>query len=152
MTAYYAQSVAQAIGVRAVTYEIRITQVSIFCSGAGAYITTAVRHETSSLSGGSTADVVPLHQGAPAASATARAGSLTFSGTAKVVGSTYVPPGQNTVILAYGTDTIHQGSTAQITSPLTLTVAPGSVFHVTPVGAATTVQVYFEELRLPGSY
>jgi hypothetical protein len=152
MTAYHVM-VAEDVAIMAVTYEIRITQVLFFAVAGGGEVVYTVRHEGSTLSGGTTIDIVPLHQGAPAASATAMAGtSLSYSGIAKIVGSTYVPPATTASIVGTTVITNFPGSTAQIQSPLTLTVAPGSVFATTGVTSSTVVQIYFEELRLAGSY
>lgn len=153
MTSYFALCAGTDLAIRAVTYEIRITQVNLFAFTGGGEVVQALRHEGSTLSGGTAADLVPLHEGAPAASATAMTGSpLTFSGTSKIVGSAYVPPGATFSIVATTVITSYPGSQAQIVSPLTLTVSPGSVFHVLGPTAGTVVQVHFEELRLPGSY
>ena len=156
MTAYYVTGDPWSMAIRAVTYEIRISQILLYSTGSGGTIVRAIRHESSTLTrgaGGGVLDVVPLYQGAPAASTTGMWGALNFTGTPKVVGSTYLPPGENSDVV--GTTVIHTfpGSTSQIQSPLTLTVAPGSVLEV--IGdneVAGTCQIYFEELRLAGSY
>jgi hypothetical protein len=45
------------------------------------------------------------------------------------------------------------GSTAQAQSPLTLTIAPGNALLINGLSSsATNVVVYFQELRLAGSY
>jgi hypothetical protein len=152
MTAYYTTSSGQDLGILAGTYEMRILLVNFCTVSGGDVVVKTFRHTGSTLSGGSAADIVPLHQGAPAASATARAGSLTFSGTAQCTGSAFIPTAQSSVIYNTTVITTYGGASGQSQSPLTLTVTPGSVFHVSgPVGALQA-QVWFEELRLPGSY
>lgn len=142
------------IAIRAVTYELRISQVN-FWSWGGSGVYQIFRHETSTLSGGTSTPVVPLRQGAPAATCTASTGVLTTSGTRRVLGSAYLPPGSQSSPVGASVITTYPGSTAQIQPPLTLTVLPGSVFRV---GGPTfamqpTVgcEIYFEELRLTGS-
>jgi hypothetical protein len=152
MTSYSAVSDSVDLAIRAVTYEIRITQVNLVCYAGGSEVILLNRHESSTLSGGSVADIVPLYQGAPAASATARSGSLTFSGTNKIVGSAFVGSGTDVSTIYYTAIINNHGSNAQIAPPLTLTVLPGSVLHVSGVTSGTIAQVFFEEMRLPGSY
>lgn len=152
MTSYLAVATGVDLAIRAVTYELRITLVNLTCFGGGSNIVKTARHDVSSLSGGSVVDVVPLYEGAPAASATARSGSLTFSGTQEFMSSCFVPPGTTTSTIGFTNIAIYGGSNAQIQPELTLTVSPGSVFHVSGATAGTIVQVYFEEIRLVGSY
>jgi hypothetical protein len=154
MTSYYAFSDGSELAIRAVTYEIRIASVNLMCYAGGIELVTTHRHEVSSLGGGTAADVAPLYQGAPAATATARSGTsaLTFSGTDRIVGSAFVPQGNSTAVIGLYTVVTQHGSNAQIQTPLTLTVAPGSVYHVKGITTGTVVQVFFEELRLVGSY
>lgn len=164
MTAYYVTSTGSSatdIAIRAVTYEIRITSVLVWnvaSTGVGLHL---YRHEVSTLSGGTAVDVVPLYQGAPAASATAQVGSpptLSFSGTSRICGSTYMAPGENSSVSGTYVINTFPGSTSQVTPPLTLTVSPGSVFNVGTGSAGfglssnSICQIWFEELRLAGSY
>jgi PPE-repeat protein len=158
MTSYFvssAQTAGFAIAVRAVTYELRIAQIDLVGYTGGGFTVLAFRHENSTLSGGTSIGVAPLHQGAPAASATAMVGSsLAFSGTSKLVGSAYLPPANSSAIDGTSVITTYSGSSAQIVSPLTLTIAPGSVLHVAGAFNVNTgfCDIYFEELRLAGSY
>lgn len=158
MTSYYvisAPTTGTSLAIRAVTYELRIAAINLLATTGGGVVATAIRHESSTLSGGTSITVAPLYQGAPAASATAMVGSsLSFSGTSHTVGTAYIPPA--TQISSVGLITIqyHTGSTAKVNSPVTLTVAPGSVLQIgaTLNGFATWCEVYFEELHLAGSY
>lgn len=140
------------VGATAITvgaYPIRISQVNMWCRAGGGQAYYAHRYEGGTASGGSAVNVVALRQGAPAASATARVGTVTLTGTARFLGGAYVAPGS----ITSGTVTSFPGSTAQITFPLTTIVAPGSVFTVE--GGFTNslgCEIYFEELRLAGSY
>lgn len=171
MTGYYVcydQSVNDAdIAIRAGTYELRVASIAFWNNGTGGYVFNVNRHEASSLGGGAALDVVPMRQGAPVASCTARVGTtLTFSGTNKVVGSTYVPPGETSSVYTSGmvVAVLHTypGSSAQAQQPLPLTIAPGSVLHIaggfsestqfTSLGTTLGCNIYFDELRLPGSY
>lgn len=153
MTAYLVSSTLQTVAIRAVTYELRITQVTASSLLTAASLIITSRHEGSTLSGGSAADIMPLYQGAPAASATANHGtSLTFSGTNRFLASTILSNGANTQVIGYTPVTTAQGANAQIISPLTLTIAPGSVFHVTHQFSGPLTRIFFEEIRLAGSY
>lgn len=157
------QTTATSMSLLAVTYEIRISLISFWSYGGG-QVFNVTRHEGTTVSGGSAVDVVPCKQGGPAASATAKLGTLTFTGTSKVVGSTYLTPGQNSQITETGVSTItyYTGSTSTINAPLTMTIQPGSAIHVGGGFEGTTqfgglnadvgCLIYFEELRLAGSY
>ena len=154
MTGYLVTSGLQHVAVRAVNYELRITQISFWSTSVSASVMSTFRHEGSTLSGGGAVDVAPLYEGAPAASATANAGaSLTFSGTNKILGSTIIGRGALTQSIGYVNVVTIQGSSAQIVTPLTLTVAPGSVLHVSgQLSTGIFTKIFFEEIRLPGSY
>lgn len=159
MTAYLVRYDQSPVGwtdvaFKAGSYECRLVQVNLFGSYSAGTTWSAVRYESGTMSGGTTIPIVALRQGAPACTAAAMFGNaLTFTGTARTVGGVYLPPGE--VSTSTGTSVINTfpGASAQITFPLTTIVSPGTVFTVH--GAANNVfgcDVYFEELRLSGSY
>lgn len=159
MTSYYVMSagtfdspsVGTSLAIRAVTYELLISKINVLATSGGSTNITATRRESSTLSGGTAVTVAPLHQGAPAASATVRVGSsLAFSGTAKIISTGYIGPASS---YSYPIE-LHNGATASVSIPVTLTIAPGSVLQVSASlnGYSTWCEVYFEEMRLAGSY
>jgi PPE-repeat protein len=162
MTAYFLTSAMTAapsggynLALRAVTYELRIVKIGLYGWTGGGMPAFAYRHENSTLSGGTAQVLTPLHQGAPAASATAMVGpSLAYTGTSKVVGSTYIPPASSSSIVGTTVIVKYTGSSAEILEPLTLTLAPGSVLEIRSSFNyfATFCEIHFEEMRLAGSY
>ena len=139
------------VSITAVTWPIRIAQVLLW-SGASdnSQPIVSVRYEGGVASGGSSAPLVALRQGAPAATATARVGALTFTGTRRVLNTTVQPPGRVTE----GTTSSVSGAATQMEFPLTTVIVPGSTFAITS-GWFSTIggcDIYFEELRLFGSY
>jgi hypothetical protein len=156
---YNQANITGSIAIRAVTYEIKLTQIN-WWSWGGSSVFYLYRHENSTMTGGTTINVVPLRQGAPAATATAMQGAISFSGTQRVIGNTYLPPGSTSTAVGASVITTYPGSTTQIQPALTTTVLPGSVLHVAPgplpsgwAGISETVgcEISFEELRLSGS-
>lgn len=154
MTSYYVNSALATglqLAIRAVTYELRIIQINVLATSGGGTNIFTYRRDTSTLSGGTAVAVAPLHQGAPAASAIARVGnSLAVSGTAKLISTGYIGPASS---YSYPIE-LHNGATAAVSIPVTFTIAPGSVLQVNAAWnlTATWCEVYFEEMRLPGSY
>src|ERR1700743_767949 len=146
MTSYFATSTSQDLAIKAVAYELRIILVNLYSTGGGNEVIHLFRHSGSTLSGGTATDIVPLHQGAPAASTTGQVGSsLSFSGTSLCVGSAFMPDGQTSTISGSTVITIKNGSAAPVQPPLTMTVSPGSVFHVSGLTSGTIAQIFFEE-------
>lgn len=132
-------------------YELRIISVN-FVSDATAGVWVSTNTNTGgSASGGSVTQVVKLRPGSPAASATARDGATVSGGTTLKYTNTYINPTTSVTYSGGGTWT---GSTGSIESPLTTTVPPGSMFIVNGLSQAGYLfaTVYFEELRLAGSY
>lgn len=156
MTAYSTTasgaSVQGQFGLLAGSYTIKINKVvfyitTSFDGGATGWNRFSVVLRTgSSLSGGSAMSITPLRQGAPAATATARAGSITTSGTATTLQFLAVGGG------GYGATTV------EYAPPLDLTLRPGDVFSTDGLfdttnnganyGFTSYPTIYFEELRL----
>ncbi|HEX4395435.1 MAG TPA: hypothetical protein VH084_28475 [Mycobacterium sp.] len=162
MTAYvvrHDQSASPSISILAVTWPIRLASITFW-----SYLTTIAelanvfRYDSGVASGGAVAPVIPMRQGAPAATATARIGTLTLTGTFHYINSTAISPGQTESVITVGTTLInvhtYGGSTAQIQFPLTTVISPGSslVVNCSIFGSRTGCEIYFEELRLQGSY
>lgn len=137
--------------VKANTYELRIAQVSINSGSQSFGFVLFSRYVGGSISGGPAASCNPIRQGSPAVSATAAVGSFTPSGTQQYINDIFVAPGE---IYDYVSDASYPGATASFESPLALTISPGSVFCVYGSWFDTSVSasIYFEELRLAGSY
>lgn len=158
MVAYFAtsaQTAGAALAIRAVTYELRIVKIGLYGWTGGSQPAGAYRHEISTVSGGTASPIAALHQGAPAASATAMVGtSMTFTGTSRQVGSTFIPPASTASIVGTTVIVKYTGSSAEIVEPLTLTIAPGSVLEIRSAFNQWSMwcEVHFEELRLAGSY
>jgi hypothetical protein len=136
-------------------YEVRIAQVTLWCSTVNAAeLYTAYRYEGGSASGGTSMPVIALRQGAPAASATAGGGAVSYTGTQRAINATVLPPGAVSTTIGTTPTQTHPGSTAQMQFPLPTIIAPGSFFSVTGdfSGPGTGLEMYFEELRLKGSY
>jgi hypothetical protein len=152
------------IAIKAGLYEMRMAQINFWgYSGAAQIFTANYLAAGTTISGGSALPVVPLRQSAPAASATAQQGSsLTFSPQQGIspwfygqnIGGTVLPPGLTAT--ASGTSVIvtTTGSTAQMTFPLPTIIAAGAVFLLVNNSLAQNqgAEIYFEELRLAGSY
>lgn len=132
-------------------YELRIMSVE-FVSDASAGVWVGYYSNTGgSVSGGTNTTVGKLRSSSPAASATCRNGASVSGGSAARLGLTYVNP---TTSVTYSGGGSWTGSTAQVQTPLTTTVAPGSILYVTGLSSPGYLwaTVYFEELRLAGSY
>jgi hypothetical protein len=142
------------IVIKAGLYEIRMAQIN-FWGYAGVNLYSAFLYDPgATVSGASAIPVVELRQNAPVASATAQQGSsVTLTGTARYIGGTVLPPGS---VTSPGSPpiTTFPGSTAQMTFPLPTIVAPGGLFVLTGASYVPTIgaEIYFEELRLAGSY
>ena len=162
MTAYIASfntSLATASGattwlsVTANNFELKLVQAEIsianiyFSSTGGSVIAGAkvYRYDGGTASGGSALTPAPLRQGGPAATATARSGGVSFSGTQRVITQqtsgipaaiTYAPPFDLTVSPG---------------SSLVLSLAcPSNQPSVTFTGCY--LALHFEELRLSWHY
>lgn len=142
--------VAVAVG----TYAVRLVAVSFWSYTGGGITFQMFRYDVGTMSGGKAVNVVTLRQGATAASATARIGNLTFTGgPGKQCGATYVGPGAVSTSAGTSTITAYPGATGSLQFPLTTVCAPGSVFTINGFhNTLTGCEVYFEELRLAGSY
>ena len=148
------------IVIKAGIYEMRMAQINFWgYSGTAQIFTANYLSVGTTISGGTAIDVVPLRQNAPTASATAQQGpSISFSPqqglspwfTGTMIGSAVLPPGSSTS----GTITVNSGSTAQMSFPLPTILSPGAVFVLTNNSLAQNqgAEIYFEELRLSGSY
>lgn len=137
------------VAVRAGEFELKIVRIEVVPTGqldpTAPYGlgTTMFRYSGANISGGSVVTPPALRQGGPAASATARMGTVSTSGTSTRLGYFWTP-------------LLVQGS---YDFPFDLTVSVGSAFVVQTVGAGITgtmtgaqVNVYFEELRLSWHY
>lgn len=141
-------SITGSLGLRAVTYPVRINKIlfpfSYTLSGNGFFDFTVTLQTGASLSGGTLLPVVPLRQGAPAATATARAGAITVSGgTARTI--------QNLAASGSG----YGASSVEFAPPLDLLINPGDVVHTDGLkgGSMTSYPtIYFEEIRLAWNY
>lgn len=151
---------ATALSVTAVSWPIRLAQINLW-TASGETNFTAYRYEGGSASSGSSAPIVTLRQGAPAATATARLGALSFTGTQRVIGATYMGSGQTDKINPgppASATVIFTGTTATFPFPLTTVIKPGSTLAVVTSGVTSTwntntgCEIYFEELRLQGSF
>lgn len=160
MTTYVVSS-TQTIGtyniaIKAGIWEIRMVQINFSSRTGAAYPFVGLCHPPgTTMSGGSAMAVTPTRQNAPAASATAQQGprAATFSTTPVCVSSTVLPPGA--VVSSSGTTTITQypGANAQMSFVLPTIIAPGGVINFQGFFLDTvTADIYFEELRLTGSY
>lgn len=141
------------LGIKAGTRPLRIVRLDFSSNDTGNFV-NVYRHSGDTLSGGSAISIVPLREAAPASTATALTGSLTYSGTSSLIANTFVGAGRTstidgTVVLTYIT-----GSSGQIqTSLSSLTIPSGQVLQV--AGGITNnclTVVWFEEIPLPGSY
>lgn len=160
MTAYHAEcssstsSTTYSISIKPNAWPIRIAQVNAWGINSIGNVFTAYRYDSGTVSGGSALDLVPLRQGAPAASATGLGGTLTFTGTKRSLGNVYLPPGEQSSVSGTTVINTFPGSSASISFPLTVVIAPGSVFRLGAnfVDNNGVAEVVFEELRLSGSY
>jgi hypothetical protein len=146
---------AYVIGIKPNTYEMRFTQLVAANIGTNYIEIDFYRQTGSTLSGGSAVTPTPLRDGAQPCSATARYGaSLTVSGTALPLFLVYENSASGSVSYYGGLESESAGAVTG-SSPLPITVAPGGVFYVTFSSAYTLytyVTIFFEELRLQGSY
>lgn len=142
--------------IKAGIYEIRMVQINFSSRTGAAYPFIGMCYPPgTTMTGGSAMTVTPTRQNAPAASATAQQGpqSMTFSTTPVYVSSTVLPPGA--VVTSSGTSTIttYPGANAQMSFALPTIIAPGGVINFNGGFLDTvTADIYFEELRLSGSY
>jgi hypothetical protein len=116
-------------------------------SSNGSFITFN-RYDSGSLSGGTSIGITALRDGAPAASATAKTGA-SVSGSLQSLWGIFLASGS-----ADSLGFTSPGTTNQ-ESPLPITIAPGSVFNInvqTNISGLAFINVFFEELRLQGSY
>lgn len=142
MTAYGIIAINQNLVITAGAYEIRLAGINMWANSNTAYWMPIYRYDGASASGGSVGDCVPLRSGAPAASAVARLGSGAPSGTSNLLFEGYL-----------GTTGTATGVSSQFNPPLTVTIGVGSALYVpVPSTIDHVVNVYFEELRLQGSF
>lgn len=140
---------AGSLALRAVTYPIRVARLDLV-SGFDQQVTiTLDLYPSSSLSGGSALTINPMRGGSPAATATARKGSISTSGSF-----------QRLTMISLGAAPSGSLGSAISTSignyqpALDLILAPGAVFKASgfvsdgsgEIGIGGTL--YFEELRL----
>lgn len=137
-------------GIKAVAYEVRISQVVVYSDSPFGYFIRICRYDSGTLSGTSVTPI-PLRQGAPAASATAVSG-VTVSGTQRTIQLFFIGPGET--LATPSSSAVYHGASAQFQPPLAVTISPGSVFVVNgqPSDGTMATTIYFEELRLAGSY
>lgn len=147
------------LAVRAGSYELRLVEFSVTSSKTDPYYVYLIRYDSSALTGGSAVPITPLRQGAPAASATSRGGylgsgsNINPSGTAQYINYTMLSPGGSvTADASTGYNPIYKttGTSTSFSPPLPITVKPGGILVV--LGWPITCTIFFEELRLAGSY
>lgn len=158
MTTYVASGVYHFSGtenaslcVKAGAYELKIARIEVVTYGAvemgfGGNLITS-RSVGASLSGGSSLTPVPMRQGSPDASATARFGAVSVSGTTTFLSQQWIA---NTSLVGYEFPfdlTVYPGSAAVVTLAPNGTDSSGN-----PVVTSVLLTVYFEELRLSWHY
>ena len=155
MSTYYTYcGTGTSLAINVGVYEIRIASIQIYSASSNGTFVGVYRYDAARASSGTSQLVVPLRQGAPAASSTSIFGnSLSISsGNYELLNEVYVPPGAVTPGSATYYTT-YPGSATQIQSPLTYTVGPGGVLYITGlIAGSLACNVFFEELRLAGSY
>lgn len=154
MTTYNVTTIGVTDGaILAGSYEVRLVAITAYNSSIynSVYVTVA-RHEPATISGGTAVPITPLRQGAPAASATAKQGTgLTVSGTSKTL-QIFALNAASLVEIGAGVQTVTVAS-ANFQPALATTIAPGSALHVSGmVDGYCICNIFFEELRLAGSY
>lgn len=148
MAGYSTFSDGSSISIKANTYEIRLTSVTMYSDSSNGSFITFNRYDSGSLSGGTSIGITALRDGAPAASATAKTGA-SVSGSLQSLWGIFLASGS-----ADSLGFTSPGTTNQ-ESPLPITIAPGSVFNInvqTNISGLAFINVFFEELRLQGSY
>lgn len=140
--------------LQAVTYELKIVQINFWQTGPASWL-KIYRSSSSMTTDGDSIPVFPLRQGAPAASAKASVGSSVRSGST-LVGELLIGPGGET----NGTVAMLVGANAQFSTPVTMTLKPGHTLYIAGLvvdalnfnSSDVRAIVYFEEIRLLGSY
>lgn len=141
-----------AVAIRAVTWPVRFTKADYSSINTNRTLAYIRRHEGSTISGGTALTPTPLQQGAPAATATARSGSISASGTQRNVALALVS-GAGDNALSDGTVQQLSNGAASFQPAIDLIIAPGDVFFLTlDANGWCNVTIYFEELRLNWSY
>jgi hypothetical protein len=137
----------QFIGIKAVTYEIRILRMEFLNDYTNKFtVRTLTRKANSTISGGTVATPAPLRDGSTAATAQCRIGTVSSTGTETSVGWLAIPGDPD------NTGRVH--SSFEI--PFEWTIAPGDAFWfdtgTSGSGPLMDVLVYFEELHLAWRY
>jgi hypothetical protein len=151
MTAYAVNSIGSNVAVTPVTYQIRVAQVvgnvvgyNSPPNGSPEIGTLQVAYYTSGVTGGTSNPIIPMRQGSPASTATAKY-NVTGVGTANIIHSSG----------ATGVDAVSASLSFQ--PPVDFLISPGSaVWAQLTGGGPTTVTfnliIFFEELRLSWHY
>jgi len=151
-------SVTQWVGVRAGSYELKVSQIEFTGWNYNHFyvLASAYRYTGATLSGGTAITPAPLREGSAPATATARAGG-SVTGTQIRLSSQYTggsgnpTPGTNPPVNTFG---------LTMNYPFDLTIAAGSavaigIYNYTTGSGASgqgSVTIYFEELRLSWHY
>lgn len=153
MTGYCIVASGGDIGIKAVTYAVRIVQIIYYNTSTTNSWVDLYRHEGSTLSGGTATAIAPLRTGSPAATALAQVGTLTLSGATRRISTQYLDPGSTATadgpyVIGYS-----NAASASFDTPISGVVAqPGQVIRITGVTSVAVANIYFEELRIPGTY
>lgn len=151
MSSYAAVGTDSAFVIIPGIYEIRVLSLQ-FASDAtsGAWIGVKV-NTGGSVSGGSSNAITKLRSGSPEASATSKTNASISGGTTREIAFEYMNPATTVTYSGGGS---WAGSSGQVQPPLTVTVSPGSVLFVDGLDYSGYLwcAIYFEELRLAGSY
>lgn len=145
-----ATTLANGIGILANTYQIKINRVEMFGPGSTAADMNLYRYAGASISGPATITPVPMRQGGPATTVTAKAGNYSsVSGSATPVTLSGTGSALHTERIASGAAT-----SGNYAFPYDLIISPGSGFLVSLANNqyVTTLAVYYEELRLAYSF
>lgn len=133
------------MGLKAVTYPIKIARIDIYNDIEGEALGVDLElHTGSTLSGGSSLTIIPMRDGSPSATASARVGSLSYSGVTQTL-TNLVISATSTGQLGFSTS-VGQSSIQPV---LDLVIEPNTVFSIAGfVNGQSGATVYFEELRI----
>ena len=152
MTSYATVGINANFAVNAVTYELRIVSINIYSAATSGNFASVDRYDGGHSTGGTQVDIVPLRQGAPAASATAYQGFTSVSGAAHVISEFFVGPGASRASREEYYYWVYTGNSSTFESSLPFTVPPGSALVVGGLTTSMTCNVTFEEIKMPDSY